>query len=277
MDADEEKPILYERAEAISAKEDSIEMGKETPLATTIEVKVHPTRGNDKLEKMGALDVTEVVHGHQGWRLITCNWLHAGLIHILANMLSLLFIGIRLEQEFGFAKIGLLYAISGFGGSLMSALFLKPNDISVGASGALFGLLGSMLSELLTNWSIYVYKFAALFILIFIIVINLALGLFPQVDNFAHIGGFISGFLLGFIFLVRPQFGWIKQQKILRYSTTPIKQKHTVYQHIYWILASALLIAWFTGGLVLLYHGANSDIRNLLIWDIKFFSYRFSG
>ncbi|XP_020252519.1 RHOMBOID-like protein 1 [Asparagus officinalis] len=216
------------------------------------------------LEKMGALDVTEVVHGHQGWRLITCNWLHAGLIHILANMLSLLFIGIRLEQEFGFAKIGLLYAISGFGGSLMSALFLKPNDISVGASGALFGLLGSMLSELLTNWSIYVYKFAALFILIFIIVINLALGLFPQVDNFAHIGGFISGFLLGFIFLVRPQFGWIKQQKILRYSTTPIKQKHTVYQHIYWILASALLIAWFTGGLVLLYHGVN--VNNHCSW-----------
>ena len=51
---------------------------------------------------MGALDVNKVIHGHQGWRLITCNWLHAGVIHILANMLSLLFIGIRLEQDFGF-------------------------------------------------------------------------------------------------------------------------------------------------------------------------------
>lgn len=51
---------------------------------------------------MGALDVNKVVHGHQGWRLITCNWLHAGLFHILANMLSLLVIGIRLEREFGF-------------------------------------------------------------------------------------------------------------------------------------------------------------------------------
>lgn len=55
-------------------------------------------------------------------------------------------------------KIGLAYAISGFGGSLMSALFLTSNDISVGASGALFGLLGSMLSELVTNWSIYLNK-----------------------------------------------------------------------------------------------------------------------
>lgn len=55
-----------------------------------------------RLEKMGALDVNKVVKEHQGWRLITCIWLHAGVVHILANMISLLLIGIRLEQEFGF-------------------------------------------------------------------------------------------------------------------------------------------------------------------------------
>lgn len=55
-----------------------------------------------RLEKMGALDVAKVVHEHQGWRLITCMWLHGGVFHLLANMLSLLVIGIRLEQEFGF-------------------------------------------------------------------------------------------------------------------------------------------------------------------------------
>lgn len=57
-----------------------------------------------RLEKMGALDVSKVVDDHQGWRLITCIWLHGGLFHLLANMLSLLVIGIRLEQEFGFSK-----------------------------------------------------------------------------------------------------------------------------------------------------------------------------
>lgn len=51
---------------------------------------------------MGALDVNKVVHRHQGWLLITCNWLHGGVFHLLANMLSLLVIGYRLEQEFGF-------------------------------------------------------------------------------------------------------------------------------------------------------------------------------
>ena len=55
-----------------------------------------------RLQKMGALDVNKVVHRHQGWLLITCMWLHGGVFHLLANMLSLLVIGLRLEQEFGF-------------------------------------------------------------------------------------------------------------------------------------------------------------------------------
>lgn len=54
-------------------------------------------------------------------------------------------------------RVGILYMLSGFGGSILSSLFIQKN-ISVGASGALFGLLGAMLSELITNWSIYSNK-----------------------------------------------------------------------------------------------------------------------
>lgn len=54
-------------------------------------------------------------------------------------------------------RVGFLYLLSGFGGSILSSLFIQHN-ISVGASGALFGLLGAMLSELLTNWTIYTNK-----------------------------------------------------------------------------------------------------------------------
>ena len=54
---------------------------------------------------MGALQWDNVVNHHQGWRLITCIWLHAGIIHLAANMLSLVFIGIRLEQQFGFGML----------------------------------------------------------------------------------------------------------------------------------------------------------------------------
>ena len=54
-------------------------------------------------------------------------------------------------------------------------------------------------------------QLAALLTLLFIIIINLAVGILPHVDNFAHIGGFVSGFLLGFLFLIHPQFKWLAQ------------------------------------------------------------------
>ncbi|KAK2379169.1 RHOMBOID protein [Trifolium repens] len=211
------------------------------------------------LQKMGALDVNRVVHRHQGWRLITCMWLHGGVFHLLANMLGILFIGIRLEQEFGFVLIGLLFVISGFGGSLLSALFLQSN-ISVGASGALFGLLGGMLSELITNWSMYDNKIAALLTLVIIIGVNLAIGILPHVDNFAHIGGFLTGFLLGFVFLIRPQFGWINQRYArVEYSPTRVKPKFKKYQCILWVLSLIILIVGLSVGLAALLRGVDAN------------------
>ncbi|OIW03970.1 hypothetical protein TanjilG_30246 [Lupinus angustifolius] len=209
------------------------------------------------LGKMGALEVDKVVDKHQAWRLLSCIWLHGGVVHLLANMLSLVFIGIRLEQEFGFVRIGFLYLISGFGGSLLSALFIQ-SGISVGASGALFGLLGGMLSELLINWTIYANKFAALLTLIVIVVINLAVGILPHMDNFAHIGGFISGFLLGFVFLIRPQFKWVSQRNSRPvYAEHLVKYKHKPYQYVLWVISFILLLAGLITGLVLLLRGVN--------------------
>ncbi|KAK4795378.1 hypothetical protein SAY86_013372 [Trapa natans] len=211
---------------------------------------------SNTLRKMGALDWYKIVHGHQGWRLVTCIWLHAGVIHLLANMLSLIFIGIRLEQQFGFVRVGLIYLISGFGGSVLSSLFNRTN-ISVGASGALFGLLGAMLSELITNWTIYTNKAAALITLIVIIAINLAVGILPHVDNFAHIGGFLTGFLLGFVLLIRPQFGWVERQ--YRPADARVKSKHKHYQYILWLIALILVLVGFIVGLVMLFRGVNAN------------------
>ncbi|XP_019150194.1 PREDICTED: RHOMBOID-like protein 2 [Ipomoea nil] len=208
------------------------------------------------LEKLGALEWKKIAHEHQGWRLITCIWLHAGVVHLLANMLSLLIIGIRLEQQFGFVRVGIIYLVSGVGGSILSSLFLQQN-ISVGASGALFGLLGAMLSELLTNWTIYTNKAVALCTLVVIILINLAVGLLPHVDNFAHIGGFLSGFLLGFVLLLRPQFGWIERRHLP--AEARLKSKYTVYQYVFLAAALVLLIVGFTVGLVMLFRGKNGN------------------
>ena len=57
---------------------------------------------------MGGLDVKKVVERDEGWRLLSCNWLHGGVVHLLVNMLTLLFIGMRMEREFGFSKYSLL-------------------------------------------------------------------------------------------------------------------------------------------------------------------------
>lgn len=86
-------------------------------------------------------------------------------------------------------------------------------------------------------------QLAALLTLVFIIAINLAVGILPHVDNFAHIGGFISGFLLGFVFLIRPQFGYVRQKNSPPgYIATSTKPKYKTYQYILFIVSLILLI-----------------------------------
>lgn len=82
---------------------------------------------------------------------------------------------------------------------------------------------------------------AAFVTLLSIIVLNLAVGILPHVDNFAHIGGFLSGFFLGFVFLIRPQFGWVSQRYAPPgYLTTSVISKFKKYQCVLWI--SSLII-----------------------------------
>jgi len=81
---------------------------------------------------------------------------------------------------------------------------------------------------------------AALFTLVAIIVINLAIGMLPHVDNFAHIGGFLTGFLLGFVLLLRPQFGWLEQRRLP--AGVRLKSKYKAFQYVLWIVSLILLI-----------------------------------
>ncbi|CAN6692712.1 unnamed protein product [Malus baccata var. baccata] len=160
------------------------------------------------------------------------------------------FIHRRWGSNFSFRhiRIGFLYLMSGFGGSLLSALFIQYG-IYVGASGALFGLLGSMLSELISNWTVYVNKLAALLTFLFIIIINLAVGILPHVDNFALIGGF---------------FNWLTQRNAPPGCvTTPVKSKHKTYQYVLWVL-SLILSVVYTLGLVTLFRGVN--LNNHCSW-----------
>ncbi|CAI5533631.1 unnamed protein product [Closterium sp. Naga37s-1] len=120
---------------------------------------------------MGALNSNLVTNYHQGWRLVTAMWLHGGVVHLVCNLLGIAFLLNRLEKEFGLCSRdgwgkgdGLMlcgggrptaiYLLSGFFAAVFSCLFLDT-QISVGASGALFGLVGACLSELLIKWKLY--------------------------------------------------------------------------------------------------------------------------
>ncbi|GMH31340.1 hypothetical protein Nepgr_033183 [Nepenthes gracilis] len=156
------------------------------------------------LDEMGALRQKFLAHDHQIWRLFTCFWLHAGVFHLIINLTSVIFVGIQLEQKFGPLRIGIIYILSALTGTLMAALFIQ-NSPAVSSSAALFGLIGSLLSGLIRNWELYTDKILVLVSLSFISSINFVVGLLPYVDNFANIGGSISGFLLGFVLFFPPQ------------------------------------------------------------------------
>ncbi|CAK8576068.1 unnamed protein product [Lathyrus sativus] len=202
------------------------------------------------LIKMGALHVDKLVHMHQVWRLFTSIWLQRGVMDLLLNMLVLLAIGIPMEKKFGFVRIGLVYVISGLGGNLLCVLFLQ-SIIYVGASGAILGLLGGMLLELLTNWKVDTHKFVKMVIITVTITIYLVLGTFSYGDNFNHIGGFTSGFLLGFVILIRPQYNGLNRAM----SNSSPKQES--YQYALRIISFVLLSVGLVGGLVLFLKGVN--------------------
>ncbi|KAJ7942580.1 Rhomboid-like protein [Quillaja saponaria] len=157
-----------------------------------------------KLDEMGALQRIFLTEHHQTWRLFTFPVLHGGAIHLVINLCSVIFVGIHLEKEFGPLRIGIVYVLSALFGALVAALFIQ-NTPAVGSSGALYGLLGAMLSALIRNWKFYTNKVAAVTSLICVSVINFSLGLLPYIDNFSNIGGFVSGILLGFLLLFSPQ------------------------------------------------------------------------
>lgn len=77
--------------------------------------------------------------------------------------------------------------------------------------------------------------------LLVIIAINLAIGILPHVDNFAHIGGFLTGFFLGFVLLPRPRYGWLDGRNLP--GSAAIKSKYKTHQYVLWLVSLVLLIA----------------------------------
>ncbi|XP_063935628.1 inactive RHOMBOID-like protein 8 [Daucus carota subsp. sativus] len=106
---------------------------------------------------MGAPRKTLLLRDHEDWRLFTSMWLHSGGFHLMINLVTAIFVGLHLEQEFGPLRIGVIYLFSAICGSMVAALFLQDRP-TVTSSGALFGLLGTIISALIQNWRSYSKK-----------------------------------------------------------------------------------------------------------------------
>src|SRR5205807_1876773 len=152
---------------------------------------------NQRAVDLGALFPPYVAYGHQYWRLITAMFLHAGIIHIALNMYALYLFGYLIEEAFGKARFIAIYLVAGFLASVASFAFGPPVEVGVGASGAIFGLLGA--------WVAYNYRrrsnplaSANLRWALMLIGLNtlLAAG-FHGIDWRAHAGGLVAGAAAG--------------------------------------------------------------------------------
>ena len=134
-----------------------------------------------------------------GWRLFTCTFLHIGIFHLLLNMYALLYIGLLLEPYLGRLRFITAYLLTGVLASVAS-VYWHPLTVSAGASGAIFGMYGVFLAMLTTNAIDKSVRKALLTSIIVFIVLNLTNGIKAGVDNAAHVGGLVSGLVIGYLF-----------------------------------------------------------------------------
>ena len=149
------------------------------------------TENLDVLTKFGAKVNSKIIQGEY-WRLLTCAFIHIGIPHIVFNMYGLFNLGTIVEKIFGSKKYIFIYLCSALLGSIGSFIFSPA--ISAGASGAIFGLFGALLYLGQKNPKMFTTSFGINVLIV--IGFNLIYGFSNSgIDNFAHIGGLIGGYI----------------------------------------------------------------------------------
>lgn len=173
-----------------------------------LEIQLGGTENLETLYHLGAV-VPEIVVAGQWWRLLNATFLHFGVLHLFMNMLGLYFIGTFVEVTIGIWRYLLSYFIAGTGSmltvSIITVALNSPKQITVGASGAIMGMVGMMGAILLRDWHQQKSRSAAkrLQSVLFIIGLQAAFDLVtPQVSFVGHLSGAIIGFLTGIILLL---------------------------------------------------------------------------
>ncbi len=145
----------------------------------------------------GALIPKLILEQHQYYRLITATFLHANILHLASNCLGIYIFGTRVEKYYGKAKFIIIYFASCTFGSILSLLL--TNSVSVGASGAVYGLIGATVSR--TFISKRAMDGLSFYLMLLYIAVGFTFGLLnSNIDNFGHLGGLLGGLLIGFLF-----------------------------------------------------------------------------
>ncbi|ODA42756.1 rhomboid family intramembrane serine protease [Desulfosporosinus sp. BG] len=151
--------------------------------------------------------VNDLIQAGEVWRLLTSIFIHIGIIHLAFNLYALWALGPLTEEFFGHPKFLMIYMFSGLGGSIASYLFSPA--LSAGASGAIFGLLGALLYYSIKRP--YLWKSGLGMNLVVVILVNFGFGISqPGIDNYAHLGGLLTGTLTS-IFLTKESIQDIRQ------------------------------------------------------------------
>jgi len=145
-------------------------------------------------------NVTGLTLSGEWWRLITSTFLHFGIIHLAMNMYALYTAGVYLEPMLGKTKYIAAYLCTGIIAGIVSLWWHKDGVNGAGASGAIFGLYGVFLALLFTNLIPKQVRSALLQSIGIFVVFNIVYGMRSGIDNAAHIGGLLSGMLIGFVF-----------------------------------------------------------------------------
>ena len=157
---------------------------------------------------VGSMNVHDIIIGKQYYRLISSMFLHWDIEHIVSNMIFLAGLGQMIEPAIGHVRYGILYMLSGLGGSILSAAYsLLTQDYynAAGASGAIFGLIGALFILVLIGRGNY--KGVTMNRMIFAVVYMIYSGVRgDHIDNWAHIGGLVSGVVIMAVMHVIAQF-----------------------------------------------------------------------
>ena len=168
-------------------------------IVFAIELLLGGSENERVLVQLGAI-TPDLLQTGEYWRLAAAMFLHAGWLHWAANTWALYQLGTMYETLFGSARFALIYVVTGICASLSSVMF--SHDVAVGASGAIFGILGAFIFSLLRSPQYRHERWTRTLIseILFWIAVNIVIGFSVKfIDNAAHIGGLIAGLALGFL------------------------------------------------------------------------------